>query len=173
MGAYADLERSGHDDVALLTRVRRQLDLGVLRLFRPDRADEERLGDPSSEGGSEAVIDHPVRLLDALTAARAGDGVRAQGRALALDYVGDVDAERDRAAVDERKRQVALARLAEQILLERDVGETRHLGGRQPRYHAKFPDPLGDLVQSQIKTCDVTHFYDSFPAKSSCAFVSF
>ena len=143
-------------EVTFLPRVGGQFDGLALRLFGIGADHEQGFGDPVAEGVRHIEVGHPVRVGDLLSLAGSGDGAGFQGRAVPLDDVGDVDRERTGAAVEEREVQVAVARLARDILLGRNAGQFRHLLGRKvldltertdtPRH---FPDPgieIGRLI---------------------------
>ncbi|MPM61140.1 hypothetical protein SDC9_107994 [bioreactor metagenome] len=97
------LKRSADYEVAFLAFVAGELNAFLLRFRHIGALDVQRLGNTVLKRGGKVVVNHAVRLLDARAFARAGDGVPLQRRARALDDVGDVDAKRHRAAVDERK----------------------------------------------------------------------
>ena len=129
MLAHAHLEAAGDDDIALLPGVGGDLDGPVLGLGIVAGAHVKRLGDALAERGREVVVDHAVRLLDALAVALAGDGVGAQAGAGALDDVGHIDAQRGGRAIQEREGQIVRAGFAGDVLLLAHAALRGHLGG--------------------------------------------
>ena len=143
------------DEVAFLPDVAGQLDIGVERAVGILVFHKQGIGDPVLEVRSHVVVDHLVRLLDLLPLARARERVGAELRALALDEVGHVDAEGQRAPVKKRERQIASARLAEEIFLDADAGLPGHLGRCEAGDLTKLADAARHLLNFVIKSCQL------------------
>ena len=154
LGVAADLHLQSalHDEAALLAFMARELDVAVLGLLGVFVDNIQRLGDAVLEVGRHVVVDHAVRLLDLLALARPRERVGAQRRAAALDEVGDVDAEAQRAPVEKREVQVAFACLAELVVLLGDAGAARHLAGREAGDLAQLADALGHLADFEFQS---------------------
>ena len=128
------------DDIDLLTVMSGQLHGLTLRLGIVLALDIERLRDTVLERVSEVIIGHAVRLRDLLTESAAGHGIGFQVRGDTLNDLGDIDVQRLRDAVDERKVQILLARFTRDVLILGDVGERRHLGDRLALELAQLAD---------------------------------
>ena len=128
MLADLHLELSGHYNVTFLSGVGRKLDRLCLRRRVISAGDVERFRDPAAERGREVVVHHSVRLLDTLTLTAPRYRIGAQLRAGALDYIGNIHAERGRCAVDKRKRQIMRTGFAFPVLILGNVGTLCHLG---------------------------------------------
>ena len=127
VGAHLHLQMAADDQIKLLTLVGGQGDLLALGRFIVLRHGIQRIGDAVLERGSHVVIGHAVGFFDALAVARPGQGVGGQRRAAALDQVGYIDTEGQRAAVQESKVEVMLTRLAGKVFGSGDSCLLRHL----------------------------------------------
>ena len=120
------------DEVDLLTRVGRQLDLVLVGVRVELALDVQRLGNTILKRVSEVIVGHAVCLTHLLSPASAGNGVGFQVRREALDDIGDVDVEYLCAAIDEREVQILFAGFTGDVFVLGNVGEGRHLGDRAP-----------------------------------------
>ena len=156
-GVPADLhfKLPAHDDVAFLSLVRGQFNVPALRLFIIGAHHIERLGNAVLKRSGEIVVYHAVRLFDALSRAAPGHGIRAKLGAAALDDVGDIYAERQRAAVNKSKIEVADAALAQKVFLSRHISLFGHLLRGKSLDFAQFPDARRHLSDFVVKSCNL------------------
>ena len=119
------------DEVALLAVVGGQLDVLVLRAGAVAKLHVEGQGDAVLEAGGQVVAGHVVGFLDLLAVAGPRQRVGAELGAVALDQVGDVDAEAQGAAVEKGDVQLPLAALTEAVFLLGDAGAAGHFSGGQ------------------------------------------
>ena len=143
------------DEIAFLPDVAGQLDIGVERAVGILVFHKQGIGDPVLEVRCHVVVDHLVCLLDLLPLACARKRVGAELRTLALDEVGHVDAKGQRAPVEKRERQIASARLAEEIFLDADAGLPGHLGRREAGDLTKLADTARHLLNFVVKSCQL------------------
>ena len=149
--AHLHLQLALDDDVALLSLVGGQLDVAVLRARAVHGVDIQRLGDAVPEGGRHVLITHPVRLSDGLPHAPPRDGHGGQIRAGALNDVGHVHIERQRAAIDKGEVQVAFPLLADGVFRLADVGLARHFGDGKVFDFAQLADAARHFVDLEIQ----------------------
>ena len=137
MVADLDLKAARKDDIALLPLMGGKLDVLGLCLLAVGRYDIKRLGNTVFKGSRHIIIGHAVRLVYLLTAAASCDGVACKPRAGALDNVGNINAERQSAAVKESKRKVAFSCLAVNVFGSSHTGLFSHFFDRQTDYLAQ------------------------------------
>ena len=103
----------------------------------------QRLGNTVEEGRRKVVVFHAVRLVDPLSFSRSGERVGTQGRADTLNNIGDVYAERKRAAVDKGRvaRDLAQFTDTQRHLFDFEV-QSRNL------FHCRHPLTLKKITHS-------------------------
>ena len=145
--ADAHTERPLHDEVKFLAGVRRGVDGLALQLLGI------LIGDPIRR--RQLLAEHCRHVLngDAVLAGRHRAHAPARHRvarelgALAFEQIGQLHAERQRALVHERKREIDRALLIAVILLDADLGLLGHLRLGVADDLAHFADALGNLHQ--------------------------
>ena len=157
MLAHLDLQLAFDDDIALLPLVGGQLDILLLSLRAVGRLHIQGLRDPVPEGARHVVVHHVVRFFNPLAFALAGHGEGVQVRAGTFDDVADVDAERQRAAVQEREVQVRPAHFAVDVFLLGDARLVRHFGDRKVLDLPQLPDPVSHLLDLVIQSRHLRH----------------
>ena len=145
--ADAHAHRSAHNEVELLPRVGRRMDRQALQLL------VVAVGDVI--GRRQAVAEHRRHVADldalllrgdrALAAAR--HEIARQLRRVALEQRVDVDAEGERALVEEGEGRIALPGLDGLVLGGGDVREARHLTDRITADRTHLADTRGHFLQ--------------------------
>ena len=157
--AHLDLHGAADDQIALLTVVGGELDVGIEGFVAVFVDDQQGIGDSVLEVGGQVVVDHLMGLLDLLTVAVAGDDIGTELGAVALDEVGDVHAEGGGAAIQKRKVQVAGAAFAADVFLLGDAGALRHLCSGEAGDLPQVADSSGHFLDLDVQSgqCLVAH----------------
>ena len=103
MLAHLNHQISLDDQVTFLPCMGGQLNIPLQRFGIVDAAHVKRLGNTVTEGVGQVVVGHTVGAGHFLSGTGTGDGIGLQLGAVALDDIGDVDAQRHGAAIDKRK----------------------------------------------------------------------
>ena len=152
---HLDLQLAGEDDVKLLAGVGGEVDGHVLLGLVVVVGDVVGLRQLIAEEGGQ-VADLNARLLGGLLALPSpGDGVAAQVGAVALQQVGDADAEGQGALVDEGEGQIRPAGLVGAVLHNGGVGPAGHLLLGKAADGPHLPNAEGHLHQLGVDTVGI------------------
>ena len=157
MLAHLHLQLALDDDIALLALMGRQLDIFLFRLGAPGRLHVQRFRDPVPEGRRHVVIHHVVGFLDPLPFSPSGQGKGIQVRAGTFNNIADINAESQRAAVQERKVQIRSAHFAVDVFLFGHAGLVCHLSNREVFNLPQLPNPVSHLLNLVIQPCHLCH----------------
>ena len=133
-----------------------QLLAHLLRLFSPVVGGNDDLGigtvihfhikrqsNTVTEARRQVVTDHIVRFLDPLTLALAGKRIGAELRRFTLEDISHIDAEAERAVIEEGNTEVALSALALLVFLDAHSRAGRHILNGKTRDDTKLPYTVG------------------------------